>query len=626
MNLSFEQVQNLLSRDGRSNSNTTTEKHSTAVAPSGIDRERTAIHTGEQWCRTLAVVSWPKHLPPGILDKLHTHPSSNVDVTIHANPIGRDTSINSFEDAIRDLKGAKIEKQNRNSATLEETERRLREHVSVRQQLSEGEQRVYDVAVYITLRAESRERLDKLTRHINAELTGSQITLKPVTYRQEGAMVAASPIALDPIEETTKMVSGAVASLYPFSTSTVIEESGILVGYHATTDAPVIIDRFTRENGYNCIVSGKTGDGKSFGAKLMLLRRLAKDPDTIAFIIDPLSDYRRLVDKLDGEHIVIGGRRGLNPLDIQPTPEAVLDQKPDLNPFGKKKSSVMGFFSDYFESQGMEMGFKRTVLDIAVTEAYDRAGIDDRIETHHHESPTPRDVRSILREISESPEDLIDDLTDRGVDAYEDAATKLRMALHPFAEGQSYAHLGGESDISVTDSKLVYLDLQQSESERELGLMMQLLLDAIYQRAKTTTKDVILCIDEAHYLLENEHSLGWLDRVTRHARHHSMSLQLSTQKIEDFLQDEKRRTILGNCSMQLHWRENKLSESHREALDLTEREGEFVRNALPGSMERGYSQALCVVDGKGAYPVKVSALTPEAALIDESVARNLGVE
>lgn len=605
--------------------------HARTVAPEGMELTKHAAEICGTWTRTLVAVDFPTVLKPGALDKLHTHPSANVDVAIHADPVPRAESIASFEDALDDLERAKIDKEGRKSATRDVTERRLTTHRAVLQALRDGTTRIHKVAVYVTLRAEDRDDLDKLTRRITDDLTGSQITLKEARRKHDHGVVATSPIAADPIGQTTRMTAHALASLLPFSSSTVIEPSGVLFGYHGTTDAPFMPDRYARENGYNMILSGKTGDGKTFGAKLITLRRFVKDPDTLVFFIDPLGDYRRMVDKLGGERVTIGGTRGLNPLDIQPTPETVLTANPDMDPYSMKMSAVSGFFADYFKRNGMSLGFARPVLDLATRTAYERAGITPDPSTHSRPSPTIRDVgdrpsvMGVLYDIEDSPGAFVDNMTDRSIDEYEDAASKLRMGLHPFSEGETYAHLGGTTEIDLFSNRLVYCDIQRSGTSRELGQMMNLVLDAIAQRSRLTDKRVVLGVDEAHNLLENEHSIEWLDVATREARHHDMSLMLATQQIEDFLSSEKRRTIAGNCSIQLHWREEKLSEAHRDALGLTPRQGEFVRNAKPGTPERGYSQALCVVGDTGAYPLKIKALQKEATIIDEDMADYYGV-
>jgi hypothetical protein len=150
-----------------------------------------------------------------------------------------------------------------------------------------------------------------------------------------------------------------------------------------------------------------------------------------------------------------------------------------------------------------------------------------------------------------------------------------------------------------------------------------LVLRAVYERAKQTEKKVIFAIDEAHYLMQNEASLSFLERATRHARHYDLSIQLITQTVDEFFTraetdelGQKSKAIADNCALKIFHHVEGLTDSNaQEWLSLSPPEAEFIRNAKPGSDEYGYSQALIEVGEAGRYPINVSALPEEKSLI-----------
>ncbi|SEP19702.1 hypothetical protein SAMN04487948_12046 [Halogranum amylolyticum] len=600
--------------------------HAQNVAPSSIKLESDITRTGERWAKTLFFADFPAAATPGLLDMLTTHPSADIDISIHASPRESEQAIKQFERAITDLDATRREKEQRGGASLGATQRRLQDHKEVLAQLTDGSQRVFEVAVYLTIRGNTKKEVQETTNRLQSELMKKRLVTKSVDYTQDDGLVSNSPIAKDTLEQTTPMLGKAAGALFPFSASTLIEESGVLVGYHATTDAPVVMDRFDRENGYNILTAAKIGSGKSFGTKLLNLRQLAKDPDTILIMIDPLEGFRSLSDALDGEHIVVGGTRGLNPLEIKQTPTHVLRDAPDIDPFSQRFSSVMGFFDTFFAHVGNGLDKKeRAVLGTTVREAYRRNGITADPSTHGNASPTIRDVIGILAEIADDAAGFLDsvdteaaDPTELEVEKWQERAADLRMAMRPFMGNGEFSNLAGETEVNISDEKVVYLDLQQGEADREIALMMQLLFDNVYQRAKETDKRVILAVDEAHYLMEHEGSLQWLDRATRHSRHYDLSIHLVTQELKDFFIHPRAETIANNCSMKILYRLPGLSEENCAKLGLTSREAEFIRNAKPGDRDRGYSHALVSVEDEGTYPVKVTALEEEAQLIESS--------
>lgn len=339
----------------------------------------------------------------------------------------------------------------------------------------------------------------------------------------------------------------------------------------------------------------------------------------------PTGRFRSLADALDADQIVVGGTRQLNPLEIKETPAYILETTDDLDPYAQRLSSVMGFFETYFahvDSSGAGLDTNaRAVLERAVQEAYEWRGITRDPTTHGNTSPTVQDVFHILGQMAEDASSFLggeDETapTQDELEKWEDRAADLRIGMRPFMGDGEYANLAGQSDIDLRDAKITYLDLQQGEADREIAQMMQLLFDTVYERAKQTIKRVILVIDEAHYLMQNAGSLDWLERAYRHSRHHDLSIHLVTQELSDFFVHEKAEVLAKESSIKILQRLPGLSDDHRQQLGLNEWEADFLRQAKPGTRERGYSHALVCVEDEGQFPVKVTGLAEEMAIVD----------
>ncbi|WP_435156827.1 VirB4 family type IV secretion system protein [Haladaptatus sp. DFWS20] len=607
-----------------------TDQHARLVAPSSVRLTAEATNTGDRWMKTLVVIDWPDTADPGLLETITTHPSADVDLSIHASPRPIERGITEFEDAIRDLQTVRLGKEKNGDPSIGITDRRIHEHEEILAQLTDGSQSVFDVSVYITVRGETHPTVEQTCQRITTELAKRQLTVKSLDYMQTDGLVSGSPIADDAVGSAlpsarTPMLGGALGAAFPFSTKTILEETGIIYGFHATTNAPVVVDRWRRPNGYNVLAAAKVGSGKSVTAKLLSLREIANDPESILIMIDPLEDFRSLADALDADRIVVGGTRRLNPLEIEETPANVLEATDDLDPYAQRLSSVMGFFETYFahvdtSGNGLEKN-ARAVLGRAVQEAYKWRGITRNPSTHGNTSPTVKDVFHILGQMAEDASSFLEGdgetpPTQKELEKWEDRAADLRIGMRPFVGGGEYANLAGRSEIDLRDAKVTYIDLQQGEADREVALMMQLLFDAVYERAKQTTKRVILAIDEAHYLLQNAGTLDWLERAYRHSRHHDLSIHLVTQELSDFFIHEKAEVLAKESSIKVLQRLPGLTETHRTQLGLNEREADFLRQAKPGTRERGYSHALVCLEDEGHFPVKVTGLPEEMGIVD----------
>lgn len=728
------------------------------VAPASFRIAPTDAQTGDIYTKTIYIEGYPQYARPQMFERLFTDADHvNVDVSIHVREHDRLDAISHLKSGIEDLEVRVAQKSETSDVTLRDTTRRLKAHEDVYDHLSTGQDEAFDVGVYVVLRGTDHDRLEEAADDLETKLKARQLTLKPADYRQQEGLVSGSPLSLDHLDRTKTMLGGAVGTMFPFSSTSLIEEEGILMGYHALTDAPVVMDRFSRSS-YNVVVAGTLGAGKSFDTKLNLLRRVARDSETIVIIIDPRGGFDHLVDALDGDRIPVDGSCSINPLEIEAVPEHVrAEMTAEYDPFKQARSSALDMFDSYFAmnaSSGGDSSYtteRRAVLAFALDLTYALHGITSDPTTHANPSPTIPDVRSVLGAISRNPEqfihlsntgmqitpDIVDDLpgldvsqrqvtatstpeqaavtvlpavdsadadrlaaadistlgdlaeadpttvaraadvppsdadtwcdqavspeaftasvtdataTDGGVtDASQNGdasqnidasefeipdeevknwqghATGLKIALQPFRAGGPLGHLGKPTDIDISGSDVVYLDLEANDTDSETSLMTKVLFNAIYERAKTTDKRVILPIDEAWRLLKNSESLTWLEQGTRFSRHHNLSIQFITQTLDEFFSREDAKAIIDNCTIKLLHRLKEITDAQAKSLDLTERERNYVTNATAGQTHAGYSQALLSVEDEGKFPIRVEALPEEVPLIDPEAAADLDI-
>jgi type IV secretory pathway VirB4 component len=147
--------------------------------------------------------------------------------------------------------------------------------------------------------------------------------------------------------------------------------------------------------------------------------------------------------------------------------------------------------------------------------------------------------------------------------------------------------------------------------------MMQVLFNAVYERAKQTDKRVVFAIDEAHYLMNDATSLDFLETAVRHSRHYDISLQFITQTGGEFALTPEARTIANLCSMMIIHRVDEAAQQLAEWFNLSGREVDWVQSAKAGNGADGYSEALLGVDEEGWFPIRVRASEYEVDVIGD---------
>ena len=580
---------------------------------------------GSAYCRILYIPrgGWPANPEPGLLDRLTAHSSAGVQVKLRVEPMDRKRAASEFKRRVKQTNKELYAKRQAGAPDAGTVADEKQELDATLRAIEGGRESIYWVGVYFVVRASRKDDVDDAADAIKRDLAKDDLGVTTLDWAPAEGMTTVSPIGKREVADRTltAMTGSALRCLFPFSTSSMIEEGGALYGYHGLNDSPIVVDRFNQQNGYNQLVIGNIGAGKSFAVKLLLLRRLARDRDISGVIVDPRGGFRELIDVfgLDAESVTVGGDRGINPLQIEPTPAEVLEERPDMDPLGERIESVLAFFAalhaESDDTSGLDAG-DRAVLSQAITDAYNEAGITKEPVTHSRDSPLPEDVDRILGTYAaDATVALGTDASEREIEKWEDRAADLRIAMRPFRDGGRYDHLNQPTNIGLgaDGSRIVLLDTNQSEDSDALPLTMKLLFDAIYERAKAPGR-MIAAFDEVHKLLQTPGGLDWLSRAVRYSRHFLLSLTLISQTADEFFEGEdgepnpRVKTIADNCPIKWLFRTTGLTDEHGEQLGLSEREIRFVRQATPGDRKRGWSHSLLSVDDLGTAPIRVEAI------------------
>ena len=543
---------------------------------------------GSAFTKVMYVTDWPNQPKPGLLDRLTAHGSSGVQIKLRVDPMDQERAVAEFKRRSREKNKELYAKQQVGSAQTTILRDEKQELDDVLSALKKGTERIYWVGVYFVIRDRTKERIDRAEDTIIRELAKDDVTVTTADWVPVEGMTTVSPTGPFELSNNTRtpMTGSALGCLFPFSTSTMIEESGILYGYHGLNGSPVVVDRWNRRNGYNQLIIGNIGAGKSYGTKLLLARRLTRDRDNTAVIVDPRGGFRSLIDAfgIEAESVTVGGNTGINPLQISPTPPEVIETIPDIDPFGEKIENDMGFFEALFANANGGSGLsaqERAVLSRALTTAYNHVGITRDPATHRKQSPLISDVDNALARFTNHAEKVLgEDASEREIEKWADTTADLRMAMQPFREGGRYEHLNQPTEIDLgrnSDKRVILLDIQQSEASGNLPLTMKLLFDAIYERAKGPGK-MIAAFDEAHHIMQNPGGLDWLERSVRYSRHFDLSLTLISQTADEFFTHAKAKTIADNCPIKWLFRTTGLDDEHGEKLGLTPREINFARS------------------------------------------------
>ena len=609
------------------------------VASGWIDCSADHIQVGDGFARTLFVDQWPGTARNGFLQPALSGSGMQVDITAHIKYGDQDSVADELEHELADLEADVMAQSERRSAIRQKVAQ-VRDQVQKIYNAHQDGVPAVDTSLYFTVRGRSPDEVRRDSQKLRSKVAQNPTNIKAVTARgreaQKRAYQSASPIAKDMLGKQRMMMSKAVASMFFFSNSSFIESTGTLLGYHAMNGDPIVVDRYARETGYNQLVIGDVGSGKSYFTKMSLLRQYLSADDCTIIMMDPLEGFAGINEALGGKRVVVGGSEGLNPLGIKPTDRETLRRTKGLDPFKDKMEDVDSFFENYFALRNGSSLFAehRDAYDTIKRETYEQAGISRVPYTHDRPSPTIRpladdeddgeDRVSMLEvaiDVIENTEEYVD--TDSEKEHLRNGATWFKRQLEPFKKGGKYENLGGLTEIDITDYEIVYLDMQQLEGRESVVLTGQQLISAIGEYSKVSDGRMVLAMDESRYFTKNAKNLRFLELLVRKSRHDDLSVQFVTQTLEEWFERSEAKAIADNCSMKTIFHTSGLDDEWAKKLDMNPKELDFAAKATAGDDDAGYSECLMgISDDEGGgektewFPMHVQASDDEEAVID----------
>ena len=285
------------------------------LAPSSAEVTPQAVQLDGEWSRTLVVVGYPRHVYPGWIPHLITT-DVPLDLAIHINPIEASGMIRRLTRQMAEYRSSEL--LDTRQGRMPDAERTVayQDVERLRDQLQRGEERIFGVSLYLTMRAPSLRALDEYTAQVRTVLDNLQLLAHSAVYEQDLGLLSCLPEARDRLKRPRLLDSSSVATAFPFASSTLSMTQGILYGV-ASDGGLIILDPFSAElENANQVVFAKSGAGKSYACKLQALRMLMLGYSV--YVIDPENEWRVPCEAAGGTtmRIAPGSDQHMNPFDL----------------------------------------------------------------------------------------------------------------------------------------------------------------------------------------------------------------------------------------------------------------------------------------------------------------------
>ena len=516
------------------------------IAPSAIEVDFDDVKINNRYTRTLFVAGYPRYVSANWLSPLINFDHS-LDISLFVYPVESKSVLDDLRRKIAEMEAEIATDLERGRVIDPATQAKLEDAQVMQEQLVKGVERFFQFGLYITIPADSLEELNEVTRGVESTLASLLIIPKHATLQMEEGFKSTLPTCLDYLNITRNMDTTSLATTFPFASSELTANEGILYGINEHNGSLIVFDRFTLEN-YNSVVFAKAGAGKSYMVKLEVLRSLMFDSEII--IIDPENEYENLCRAVGGEYITFGfnSQAKVNPFDLSQVIE------PGENELNQKILSLHSLFKVIM---GNLNPTEEAILDRALVTTYQMKGITQDPKTQTKEPPLMEDLYKSLLGM-ENPQ-----------------ARLLADRIEKYVKGSFVGIFDQRSNVDIKNAFAVF-SLRDLEATLR-PIAMFIILDFIWTRIRKELKKRILVVDEAWFMMQTIDSANFLNSIAKRARKYFLGVTTITQDVEDFLKNDIGKSIVTNSSIQVLMKQHPAAiEKVGQTFYLSEGEKQFL--------------------------------------------------
>ena len=491
------------------------------IAPKNIDVNFNTVTIDGVFYRTLFVSGYPRFVTANWLSPLINFDHS-LNISMFVYPVESKSTLDDLRRKIAEMEAELSTDLQRGRVIDPGTQAKLEDALSLQDQLVKGAERFFQFGLYVTIPASSLTELDQVTKQVVSTLGSLLITASPALLQQADGFKTTLPTCLDHLLVTRNMDTTSLATTFPFTSSELTSNEGILYGLNEHNGSLVIFDRFSLENA-NTVVFAKAGAGKSYMVKLEILRSLMFGTEIL--VIDPENEYKTLCDAVGGEYInfSFNSPHRINPFDL-----SALTETSDENELNLKILSLHSLFKVVM---GQLSPTEEAILDRALVATYKAKGITLDPATQKKTPP------------------LMEDLYKALIGMEEPQSRSLADRIEKFVKGSFQGIIDQPSNVNLKNPFTVFSVRDLEDTLKPIAIFI--ILDYIWTKMRRDLKKRLLIVDEAWYLMRQPDSAAFLYSIAKRARKYFLGLTTITQDVEDFLATDYGKAIVTNSSIQV---------------------------------------------------------------------------
>lgn len=491
------------------------------IAPASLKFDTSSFELNGKFGRSFFVLAYPRFLSTNWLSFI-IQAEGALDLSMFIYPIDSADILKKLKSKVGEIGSQMSINQEKGMVRDPMLETAYKDVEGLRDNLMQGTEKYFRFALYFTIYAKDIKELDQYSSTLESSLGAKLIVTKRALLQTQNGFNSTLPLGYDELDVSNNMNTSPLSSCFPFVSSDLTSNDGILYGINRHNNSLILFDRFGLENA-NSVIFAKSGAGKSYAVKLEVLRSLMVGTEVI--IIDPENEYQHLAAAVGGTYLSVSlnSPSRINPFDLPVGLEG--EESPDI-----LRSAVINLLGLFSLMLGKLNPTEEALMDKAIWQTYAKKDITPNLEDFKGvECPTMNDLVEILGGMV--------------------GAESLAQRMTKFTEG-TFAGLLNQQTNVVLNNQLVVFSIRDLEEELR-PIAMFIILNYIWNIVRSELKKRILAVDEAWILMQHEDSARFLFGIAKRARKYYLGLSTITQDVADFLSSPYGKPIVTNSSIQM---------------------------------------------------------------------------
>ena len=199
------------------------------ISYAGLQEEIDHLVIDGRFVRSMFISGYPFVASSGWLNSLINF-NHNADISYHLSSVEATQALPKLHRKITELESTKRAMMRAGKIIGSELTDPLESAIELRDKIQRGQEKLFQVSIYVIITADTLAELDKTTKLLETALSARLFYTKVARYQQLEGLQSILPRGEDILNQRRNLDSSSVALTFPFMSSELVQESGILYG------------------------------------------------------------------------------------------------------------------------------------------------------------------------------------------------------------------------------------------------------------------------------------------------------------------------------------------------------------------------------------------------------------